>query len=211
MTSAERDTTVRDDFPFLSRLVNGASIVYLDNAATTQKPLVVGQAINQLYNDGISNVHRAVSFLAEEVTDRFEGARATIARFIGAHPREIIFTTGSTQAINLVANSFPPDKPLRILTTTLEHHSNLLPWSRCGEVDFISWSPSTGINLDTLEKALESRPDLVALAHASNFLGTIHPIEQAIELCRAKNVRILIDASQSIAHLPLDVRQLKCD
>ena len=203
--------TIRGDFPFLSRRVNGAPIVYLDNAATTQKPAAVANAIHRIYSNGLSNVHRAVSFLAEEVTGEFEAARATIARFIGAHPREIVFTTGSTQAINMVAHSFPADKPLRIITTTLEHHSNLLPWSKRAEVVFIPWNAADGINLDALAKALETRSDLVAIAHASNFLGTVHPIKQVIALCRAKNARVLIDASQSIAHLPLDVRQLQCD
>jgi cysteine desulfurase / selenocysteine lyase len=202
---------IRADFPFLSRVVNGAPIVYLDNAATTQKPQVVADAIHRLYSNGLSNIHRAVSFLAEEVTNEFENARTAVARFIGAHPREIVFTAGSTQAINVVANSFPVDKPLRVLTTTLEHHSNLLPWSKRSEVDFIPWTPAGGVDLNALAKQLEARPDLVAVAHASNFLGTIHPIEELVGLCRARNIRVLVDASQSIAHIPIDVRRLGCD
>jgi cysteine desulfurase/selenocysteine lyase len=202
---------VRADFPFLSRKVNGAPIVYLDNAATTQKPRAVADAVYDLYTNGISNVHRAVNFLAEEVTDRFEHARASIGRFIGAHQREIIFTTGSTQALNIVANSLGQDKALRVLTTTLEHHSNLLPWVNRAEVDFLPWSPNEGVDLKVFAKKLDTRPDLVAIAHASNFLGTLHPVEQIVSMCNARKVRVLVDASQSIAHLPIDVRSLPCD
>jgi cysteine desulfurase/selenocysteine lyase len=202
---------VRADFPFLSRTVNGKPIVYLDNAATTQKPRAVAEAVYNLYFSGIANVHRSVNFLADEVTTRFEQARESIARFIGAHQREIIFTGGSTQALNVVAHSLSRAKPLRVLTTTLEHHSNLLPWSKHGELDFVPWTPTEGIDLKIFAKKLDAHPDLVAIAYASNFLGTIQPIEQIICLCRGRDVPVVVDASQSIAHLPIDVRSLSCD
>ena len=118
---------VRADFPFLSRLVNGRPIAYLDNAATSQKPRAVLDCLQSIYSSGVSNVHRVVSFLADEVTQQFEEARQTAARLLGAHSREIVFTANSTQAINIVCGGLK--KPFRVLTTTLEHHSNLLPWT----------------------------------------------------------------------------------
>ena len=202
---------VRADFPFLTRIVNGKPIVYFDNAATTQKPSCVLRSIQDLYTAGISNVHRAVNFLAAEVTGQFEESRSTIASLLGAHAREVIFVNNTTHAINVVANSLSQGKPLRVLASTLEHHSNLLPWTQRGKLDLIPWNPSQGIDLDVLERELGTHPGLVAITQASNFLGTTQPVREIGALCRKHNVPFFVDASQSIAHEPINVRELGCD
>jgi cysteine desulfurase/selenocysteine lyase len=202
---------VREDFPFLSRHVNGKQIIYFDNAATTQKPRAVVEALHSLYESGIANVHRAVNFLAEEVTQAFEESRQTIASFIGAHAQEIVFVNNATHGINVICSALNARKPLRVLTTTLEHHSNLLPWTVHGEVDFIPWDHSGTLNLNIFHQKLAQKPDLVAIAHASNFLGTLHPIRQIAAACRERRIPFLIDASQYIAHQSVDVRALGCD
>ncbi len=204
---------VREDFPFLNRQVNGRPIIYFDNAATTQKPRQVIDCLVRRYTSGLANVHRAVNFFANEVTEEFEHAREIIARFVGAQPHEIVFVANATGAINVVCHSLgvQKGKPLRVLTTTLEHHSNLLPWVQKGTVDFIPWAETGEINLDDFRRRLGSRPDLVTVARASNFLGTLRPVKELAALCREAGVPILIDASQSIAHEPHDVRELGCD
>jgi cysteine desulfurase / selenocysteine lyase len=206
-----RRLDVRADFPFLSRRVNGKPLVYLDNAATTQKPNCVIEQMHSLYSTGIANVHRAVNFLAEEVTQSFEQGRDTIASFIGAHAQDIVFTNNATHGINIVCSALCARGPLRVLTSTLEHHSNLLPWTSRGSVDFIPWDRSGVLDLDVFRHKLRQKPDLVAVAYASNFLGTFHPVREMAAACREHHVPILIDASQSIAHHPVDVRDLDCD
>lgn len=202
---------IREDFPFLTRRVNGCGIVYLDNAATTQKPRAVQDAIRSVYDSGVANVHRATNFLAEEVTAAFEDARSTICRFIGAHAREVVLTTGSTHGINLIANSLGRGKRLRILTSTLEHHSNLLPWTTRATVDYVPWNASSGVDLQALAPKLDEKPDLVTLGYASNFLGTINPVTEIIRLAHGRGIPVLLDASQAIAHMEVDVRKLGCD
>jgi len=201
----------RKDFPFLDRRVNGSPLIYFDNAATTQKPRLVMDALLDVYSSGIANVHRAVSFLAEEVTERFEGGRETVARFIGAQSREVVFVRNSTEGINVLCGMLGRSRPLRVLTTTLEHHSNLLPWAAHGQVDFLPWTPDGRIDLDALDEKLAAKPDLVAIARASNFLGVLHPVREIIAASHAAGVPVLVDASQSIAHERHDVRELDCD
>ena len=150
-----------------------------------------------------------MSFLADEVTQQFELARQTAARLLGAHSREIVFTANSTQAINIVCGGLK--KPFRVLTTTLEHHSNLLPWTSHGQVEFVPWNREGVLDLNSFHRQLDQSPDLVAIAHASNFLGTFHPIDEIVSACRARNIPVLVDASQSIAHVSLNVRTLGCD
>jgi cysteine desulfurase/selenocysteine lyase len=218
---------VRNDFPFLKRHVHGKPIIYFDNAATTQKPQQVIDSLVRRYESGIANVHRAVNFLADEVTEDFEQARETMARFIGCQAREIIFTANATQAINIVcqALSLKKGKPLHVLTTTLEHHSNLLPWTQKGTVDFIPWQMTGEIPWEAFVKSLSGkpasplptagqasgRPDMVTVARASNFLGTLHLVKKFATACREAGIPILIDASQAIAHEAQDVRNLGCD
>ncbi len=204
---------VRGDFPFLERQFNGSPIVYFDNAATTQKPRAVVDSLQNLYCSGIANVHRAISFLADEVTQAYESSRQVAARFIGAHSREIIFVSNTTHGINLVAHALSRHRPLRVLTGSMEHHSNLLPWlgQGPGMVDFVPWSRAGLIELRVLEQKLRQKPGLAAFTHASNLLAGIQPIREIVALCRQFDVPVLIDASQSIAHTPVDVRELDCD
>jgi cysteine desulfurase/selenocysteine lyase len=204
---------VRKDFPFLTRIVNGRPVIYFDNAATTQKPRQVMDCLLNRYALGMSNVHRAVNFLANEVTEEFENARETIARFIGAQSHEIVFVSNATQAINVVCHSLSLQKngPLKVLTTTLEHHSNLLPWMKKGTVDFFPWTLTGEIHLEDFRRRLKTVPDLVTVARASNFLGVLHPVKEMAALCREAGVPILVDASQSIAHEAHDVSELQCD
>ena len=203
--------SVRGDFPYLLRLINGRPIVYLDNAATTQKPRQVIDQMVSLYSSGVANVHRAVNFLANEVTEAFETTREACARLIAADPGEIIFVSNATHGINLVCNALTSDGPIRILTTTLEHHSNLLPWTTRGSVDLIPWDRQGHLDLDALARMLASRPALVTVSRASNFLGTLQPIRAIVEACHAAGALVLVDASQSIAHETHDVRALDCD
>ena len=202
---------VRNDFPYLKRLVNGKPVIYLDSAATAQKPSQVINCLIDLYSSGMSNVHRAVNFLADEVTQSFEAGRETVARFIGAQSHEIVFVYNATQAINLVCSALSKQKEIRVVTTTLEHHSNLLPWITNSKVEFVPWSDDGKINMDVLAQKLKTKPDLVTVARASNFLGTLQPIQEIVSVCKDADVPVLVDASQSIAHEFHDVSNLGCD
>ena len=202
---------IRADFPFLERRVNDKPIIYFDNAATTQKPKSVLDAILRVYSSGISNVHRAVNFLADEVTQSFELGRATVAQFIGAQSREIIWVNNATQGINVVCRAMGREKPLRVLTTTLEHHSNILPWMEIAEVGFIDWNANGKIDVGSLTDKLLEKPNLVTIGAASNFLGTIQNVREVIRICQSAGVPVLLDASQSIRHESFNVRELGCD
>ena len=202
---------VRTDFPFLERKLQGKPLVYLDSAATTQKPRCTIERIVELYSSGIANVHRAVNTLADEVTQAFEAARDTVARFIGGHAHEIIFVLNSTYGINLVAGSFQGKGTPRILTNTQEHHSNILPWTSTGNAEFIPWSNEGALDMNALDRALASKPDLLALSCASNFLGAIHPVHEIIRRAHDAGVAVLLDASQSIPHASHNVQDLDCD
>jgi cysteine desulfurase/selenocysteine lyase len=212
---------VRDDFPALQQQVNGKPLVYLDNAATTQRPQVVIDALSRFYERDNANVHRGLHALSMRATDAYEGARARVARFVNAAaPEEIVFTRGTTESINLVAGSWaaanlkPGDV---ILLTEMEHHSNLVPWQLAAQRTGarLRYLPVTGdeglLDLTQLDRVLTPEVKLFAFTHVSNTLGTINP---AAELCaRAKKVGALtvIDGAQSIGHMPVDVRALGCD
>jgi cysteine desulfurase/selenocysteine lyase len=213
--------TVRDDFPALHQQVNGQPLIYLDNAATTQKPQVVIDALSHFYEHDNANVHRGLHALSMRATDDYEGARARVAKFVNAAaPEEIVFTRGTTESINLVASSWADANLKRgdvILLTEMEHHSNLVPWQlaarRTGAV--LRYVPVTGddgqLDLTQLDRLLTREVKLFAFTHISNTLGTINPVA---ELCaRARNVGAVtvVDAAQSIGHLPIDVRALGCD
>jgi cysteine desulfurase/selenocysteine lyase len=212
---------IRDDFPALHQEVNGKPLVYLDNAATVQKPQVVIDALSRFYEQDNANVHRGLHALSMRATEDYEGARARVARFIGAEAsEEIVFTRGTTESINLVAESWGGDhlKPGDvILITEMEHHSNLVPWQlaakRTGAT--LRYLPVTGddglLDLAQLDRVLTPEVKLFAFTHVSNTLGTINPVA---ELCaRAKRVGAVtvIDAAQSIGHMPLNVREIGCD
>lgn len=202
----------RDDFPFLQRRFQGRPLAYLDNAATTQKPRQVVECVAGLYASGVANVHRAVNFLADEVTERFEAARGTVADFLNAGHQEIIFTSGATQALNIVCAALRETGKPRVLTTTLEHHSNLVPWATHSEVEFIPWAETGSLDLKLVDRTLrEFKPHLMTVARASNFLGSLQPVGELARLAHSHGARVLVDASQSMAHEPHDVRSLDCD
>lgn len=216
----EKLLEIRQDFPVLRRLVYGKPLIYLDNAATTQKPKCVISAISDYYLNYNSNIHRGVHRLSQEATDEYEKSRKIVKDFINANkPHEIIFTRGTTESINLVASSFvsprlqPGDE---ILITHMEHHSNIVPWQLITEetgaiLKVAPINDSGEIILDEFEKLVTEKVKFISVVHVSNSLGTINPIEKIIKIAHNKNIPILIDAAQSIQHLPIDVRKLDCD
>jgi len=221
----ERATTfdvdaIRKDFPTLHQEVNGNPLIYLDNAATTQKPQSVIDSISDYYLHDNANVHRSVHTLSVRATQKYEAARERIKRFIHAnHSHECIFVRGTTEAINLVAQSFvaPRIEPgEEILITYMEHHSNIVPWQmvckKTGAVLKVAPISVEGeVQLDQFEKMLSSNTKFVAINYASNALGTINPVKQMIDMAHAHGAVVLLDGAQATAHLPIDVQALGCD
>ncbi len=211
--------TIRRDFPILARQSRGKSLVYLDNGATTQKPQVVIDAIDQYYQQHNSNVHRAAHELAEEATQMMESGRSLCQDFINAESRkEIIFTRGTTESINLVANILTQRiKPGQdILITELEHHSNIVPWqmlaARTGaNIKAVAITDEGELDLDDAAKKLTKNTALFAFTHISNGLGTINPAKKLIEMARDVGALTLVDGAQAILHLPINVQDLGCD
>ena len=211
---------IRKDFPILHQEVHGRPLVYLDSAATSQKPQVVLDALAEYYARDNANVHRGVHRLSERATDAYEGARARIQRFLNAaHPREIIFVRGTTEGINLVAQTYgrravgPGDE---VVITALEHHSNIVPWQMlCEEkgagLRVVPIDDTGEVDVDAYERLLGERTRLVAVAHVSNALGTIVPVKRMIEAARRRGIPVLIDGAQAVPHLRVDVRALDCD
>lgn len=210
----------RRDFPILQRHVKGYPLVYLDNAATTQKPQVVIQALTQYYAHYNANIHRGIHSLAEEATAAFEATRDAVKEFLGAATREeIIFTRGTTESINLVAytwamqNLKPGDE---LLISGMEHHSNIVPWQiaceRTGaQLKVIPVTDSGELDMDSFAALLSEKTKLVALVHVSNALGTLNPVEQVIKAAHEKGALVLLDGAQSTVHLSIDVQKLDCD
>ena len=211
---------VRRDFPILSERVNGRPLIWLDNAATTQKPQAVIDRLVEFYSHENSNIHRAAHELAARATDAYEGARRTVARFIGAgSAEEIVFVRGTTEAINLVAKAWGPAN-LRagdeIVISHLEHHANIVPWQMLAEqtgavIKVIPVDDSGQLLLDEYAALLSDRTKLVSVTQLSNALGTVVPVEQIIALGHAAGARVLVDAAQSVPHLPIDVTALDAD
>lgn len=211
---------LRADFPVLAQSVRNHPLVYLDNAATTQKPEVVIAAEADYYRRNNANVHRGVHTLAERATAAYEGARQRVARFIGAAAaEEIVFTRGTTEAINLVAGAWGPvnlGAGDEILLTGLEHHSNIVPWQllaqRTGARIVVAPINERGnVALDVFCARLSARTKLAAIAHISNALGTLNPVAEMIAAAHAAGARVLVDGAQAVGHLPIDVRALDCD
>ncbi|WP_327398780.1 family 2A encapsulin nanocompartment cargo protein cysteine desulfurase [Streptomyces sp. NBC_01288] len=211
---------VRRDFPILSELVNGRPLIWLDNAATTQKPQAVIDRLVEFYSRENSNIHRAAHELAARATDAYEGARKTVARFVGAgSAEEIVFVRGTTEAINLVAKAWGPAHIRagdEIVLSHLEHHANIVPWQMLAEqtgavIKVIPVDDSGQLLLDRYTALLSERTKLVAVTQMSNALGTVVPVEQIIELGHRAGARVLVDAAQSVPHLPIDVRALDAD
>lgn len=221
MTIATRHIdAIRNDFPVLHQEVNGHPLVYFDNAATTQKPQSVIDAIQQYYSHDNSNVHRGVHALSARATMKFETVRSKIQRFIHAKAAcECIFVRGTTEAINLVAHSFvaPRIKPgEEILITHMEHHSNIVPWQMLcnktgAKLTVAPISYEGEVLLDEFEKKLTANTKFVAISYASNALGTINPVKKMIEMAHAHGALVLLDGAQATAHLPVDVQALDCD
>jgi cysteine desulfurase/selenocysteine lyase len=211
--------SIRQDFPILTRQSRGKSLVYLDNGATTQKPQVVIEAIDNYYQQHNSNVHRAAHELAEEATQMMESGRSLCQEFINAESRkEIIFTRGTTEAINLVANILTQRiKPGQdILITELEHHSNIVPWqmlaARTGaNIKAVAISDDGELDLDDAAAKLTKNTALFAFTHVSNGLGTINPAKALIKMAQDVGALTLVDGAQAILHLPVDVKDLGCD
>lgn len=220
MNSNEYINTIRSCFPALKTQVNSHQLAYLDNAATTQKPQAVIDSLSNYYSTMNANVHRGVHFLSETATEAYELSRTKIQRFINAkHSEECIFVRGTTEAINLAASSFG-QKFLKngdeILISGMEHHSNIVPWQllceRTGaKLSIIPVTKSGELDLSNLDQLLKTNTKIVAITHVSNALGTINPIKNVIKHAHDKNIPVLIDGAQALAHLPIDVQELDCD
>jgi cysteine desulfurase/selenocysteine lyase len=211
---------IRKDFPILHRLVHNKPLIYFDNAATTQKPKQVIETITNYYSNLNSNIHRGVHYLSQAATSEFECARNIVKSFINArYDEEIIFTRGATEAINLVAYSYGETNLKEgdeVLITEMEHHSNIVPWqivcSKTGaKLKVVPFDDNGELILDELEKIITPKTKIVSVVHISNSLGTINPIEYIIRRAHDVGAVVLIDGSQSIQHLPVDVQKLDCD
>ncbi len=211
---------VRNDFPILRQTMNGVPLVYLDNAATSHKPAVVIDRLARFYREENSNVHRGVYALAEEATHSFEEVRKMVRSFIHAHDKkEIIFTKGTTEAINLVAQTFGKTclhAGDEIILSELEHHANIVPWQMLAKekglvIKVIPMLPSGDLDLDVFLQLFSKRTKLLGISHISNCIGTINPVKKMIESAHQHGVKVLVDAAQSIVHMALDVQDLDCD
>ena len=211
---------IRKDFPILSRTVYDKSLVYLDNAATTQKPLCVLDAMRDEYLNANANVHRGVHYLSQQATDLHEAARETVRSFINAgSTTEIIFTRGTTESINLVASSFaeafmqPGDE---VIVSVMEHHSNIVPWQlqaakRGITIKVIPMDDRGNLVTDGIDDLFTERTKIVSIAHVSNVLGTVNPVEEIIRIAHSHNVPVMVDGAQSAPHFKVDVRSMDCD
>lgn len=211
---------IRADFPILHQEVNGQPLVYLDNAATTQKPNAVIEAIGNYYRTDNSNVHRGAHALADRATVKFEAAREKVAHFLNAaSARQIIWTRGTTESINLVAASWGKtflQAGDRILVSAMEHHSNIVPWQLIAaatgaKVEAIPVDGNGNINMLAFDSMLDAHVKMVAVGHVSNAMGTINPVEKIITLAHAVGARVLIDGAQAVSHWAVDVQALNCD
>ncbi len=210
----------RFHFPLLRRQVNGKPLVYLDNAATSQKPQVVIDALMRYYNEENSNIHRGVHYLSEKATESYESSRGKVQTFINARStQEIVYVRGTTEAINLVAASFGRknvNKGDEVVISAMEHHSNIVPWQilceeKNAKLRVIPMNDRGELLLDEYENLLHERTKIVAVAHISNALGTINPIKQIIEMAHKRNIPVLIDGAQAVPHMRIDVQDLDCD
>ena len=211
---------IREDFPLLKQKVHGKSLIYLDNAATSQKPQVVIDTLTRYYSTENSNVHRGIHYLSEQATRDYEEGRAKVMRFLNASDdREIIFVRGTTEGINLVAHSYGRQhigEGDEIIISAMEHHSNIVPWQilcqeRGAQLRVIPINDDGELLMDEYEKLLGPRTRLVSVVHLSNSLGTINPIQQIVAMAHSRGVPVLVDGAQSAPHMAIDVRELGCD
>lgn len=211
---------IRQDFPILRELIHGKPLVYLDNAATTQKPLFVLDTLHHYYRSQNANIHRGTHYLSQVATFEYEKARGKIRQFINAKDnKEIIFVRGTTEAINLISNSYGR-KHIKtgdeIIISAMEHHSNIVPWQLLCEqtgarLRVIPMTHSGELIMEAYDKLLSERTKLVSVVHISNALGTVNPVKEIIRLAHERNVPVLLDAAQAVAHASVDVRDLDCD
>jgi cysteine desulfurase/selenocysteine lyase len=211
---------VRADFPILATQVHGKPLVYLDNAATTQKPRAVIDALSRYYETTNANIHRGVHSLSQRATDEFEAGREAVRRFLNAgSTREIIFTRGTTESINLVAQTYARTQLKagdEVLIGEAEHHANIVPWQQLRDLQGVVLkvapiNEAGELDMAAFERLLTARTRLVAIGHVSNALGSINPVAQIIELAHARGAKVLVDGAQSVAHGPVDVTALDCD
>jgi len=211
---------IREDFPILGESVKGKCLIYLDNAATTQKPRAVVEAIAGYYTKTCSSVHRGIYTLSERSTELYEAGRSKVQHFINAaSPQEIVFVRGATEGINLVAQTYGRrnmESGDEILISVMEHHSNIVPWQLlCEEkgmrLRVAPIRPSGEFSIEEYEQLLNSKTRLVALTHVSNVLGTVNPLREIIRLAHEKNIPVLVDGAQAVPHIPVDVQALDCD
>ena len=211
---------IKSDFPTLSQKVNGKELVYLDNAATTQKPKVVIKSIERYYNESNANIHRGVHALSQKATDLYENSRKNISNFINAESeKQIIFVRGATEAINLVANSHV--RPLlnqndEIIISQMEHHANIVPWQliceeKNAKLRILPMNQRGELILDSLEKIISKKTKFMAINHVSNSLGTINPIEEIVEIAHQHKIKILVDGAQAVQHIPIDIQKIDAD
>ncbi len=210
---------IRKDFPIFNQKIRGMPCVYLDNAATSQRPNQVVDAMNDYYQIYNATIHRVIYELGEKATDAYEGAREKVAKFINAKPEEVIFVRNTTEAINLVAYSWgranirEGDK---ILLTLLEHHSNIIPWQllakeKKAHLEFIDIDDEGLLKMDDFEKFMNEEIKFMGLVHVSNVLGTINPVKEMVNYAHKNGALVLVDAAQSVPHMPVDVREMDCD
>ena len=211
---------IRKDFPILSRMVYDRALVYLDNAATTQKPLCVLDKMREEYLNVNANVHRGVHWLSQQATELHEGARETVRKFINAKSvNEIVFTRGTTEGLNLIASSFSEafmKEGDEVIISTVEHHSNIVPWQlqqpRKGIVlKVIPMDDNGAMDLQAFEKMISQKTKIVSISHVSNVLGTINPVEEVIRIAHEHNIPVVVDGAQSTPHFKVDMQQLDCD
>ncbi len=211
---------IRNDFPILNRVINGYPVIYFDNAATTQRPKQVIDAVKNFYENTNANIHRAVHTLSYEATIAYEEAHKKIAKFINANSwREIIFTRNATEAINLVAYAWGLQhlqKDDEVIVTLMEHHSNIVPWQWLRKfkeikLKFVDITDDGYLKIEEFEKLITPRTKLVAVVHASNVLGTINPAKEITQIAKSKGCYVLIDGAQSTPHIKVDVQDIRCD
>lgn len=210
---------IRSHFPILSERVHGRPLVYLDNAATTQKPSSVIERVSRYYQHENANVHRGVHLLSQIATDAFEGARRVVARFLHADEHEIVFVRGTTEAVNLVAQTYGRTHVGRgdeVVITAMEHHSNIVPWQMLCEqqgavLRVVPMTDEGELRLDEYERLLSDRTKMVAVVHVSNALGTVNPVREMAQIAHRRGIPILVDGAQAVAHMPVDVQALDCD
>jgi len=213
-------TNIRKDFPILDRTIHEKPLIYFDNAATTQKPECVINAVSELYRTCNANIHRGVHFMSEQCTEKYEQSREKIRQFINAEKTsEIIFTSGTTNSINLVANSFGEQLVSagdEIIVSEMEHHSNIVPWQMLAQrknatLKVIPFDDKGVLRVDLLDSLMSERTKIIAVTHASNVLGTINPVKEIIAKAHSRNIPVLVDGAQAVPHGNVDVRDLDCD